>query len=74
MPMQVESSAFVRLWDLRPNRCRWPLGGLWDRVEFFCGKPADGGCSYCREHRKRAFSRLACKAHDLRQVLPLASR
>ena len=47
----------VRLWDLRSSSCHWPLGGLLEHVEFFCGEPAVPGCPYCREHRKRAFVR-----------------
>ena len=44
----------IRLWDLRSTTCRWPLGGPWEHVEFFCGEPTFPSCSYCREHRKRA--------------------
>ena len=47
----------IRLWDLRSSTCHWPLGGLLDHVEFFCGQPTEPGCPYCREHRKRAFVR-----------------
>lgn len=47
----------VRLWDLRPSNCHWPLGGLFEHVEFFCGEPTEPGCPYCEDHRKRAFVR-----------------
>ena len=47
----------VRLGDLRPNSCRWPLGGPTDQVEFFCGKTTEPGSPYCKEHQKRAFVR-----------------
>jgi hypothetical protein len=56
--MQDEQVEGVRLDDLRLTSCRFPLGGPFDRVEFFCGKPAKAGCSWCSEHRKRVFSRL----------------
>jgi len=56
--MQIEKSDGVRLDELRLTSCRFPLGGPWDRVEFFCGEPTRAGCSWCPEHRKRVFSRF----------------
>jgi hypothetical protein len=56
--MRVEKSDGVRLDELRLTSCRFPLGGPWDRVEFFCGEPTGAGCSWCAEHRKRVFSRF----------------
>ena len=50
-----EPTQGVRLWDLRPTSCRWPLGRPWDHAEFFCGEPTIPGCSWCKEHRKRAL-------------------
>ena len=47
----------VRLWDLRSNSCHWPLGALSEPAEFFCGAPTTTACSYCQEHRARAFVR-----------------
>ena len=47
----------LRLWELRRTSCRWPLGERWDIVEFFCGETTAPGCSYCKEHRQRAFVR-----------------
>jgi hypothetical protein len=47
----------ITLINLKPESCRWPLGRLLDRVEFFCGEPAIKGCPYCVEHRQRAFAR-----------------
>ena len=49
----------VRLWDLGPNSCRWPLGGPLEHAEFFCGAPKEPGSQYCKKHRKRAFDRTA---------------
>ena len=37
--MRVRKSDGVRLDELRLTSCRFPLGGPWDRVEFFCGEP-----------------------------------
>ena len=55
--MQTDESSGVRLWDLRMTSCRWPLGGTWAPAEFFCGEPAIAGCSWCKEHRQRAYAR-----------------
>ena len=55
--MDTETARGVQLWDLRMASCRWPLGGTWEPVEFFCGAPAVPGCSWCAEHRQRAFAR-----------------
>jgi GcrA cell cycle regulator len=51
----------VRLCDLRTNSCRWPLGERWEHVEFFCGEPTVAGGSWCKEHRKRVFSRAVVR-------------
>jgi hypothetical protein len=55
----AESEKGVRLQDLKLNSCRYPLGDAYDRVEFFCGAPTKPGCSWCEEHRRRVFVRLA---------------
>lgn len=55
--MQTESVKGVRFDDLRMGTCRFPLGSPVQRVEFFCGEPTRAGCSWCKEHRKRVFSR-----------------
>ena len=47
----------LTLIELRYDSCRWPLGGMWDEPEFFCGEPTQPGCSFCVEHRQRAFTR-----------------
>jgi hypothetical protein len=52
----------VRLCDLRMNSCRWPLGGILEHVEFFCGEPCTAGSPYCKEHSKRAFARLIIRS------------
>jgi hypothetical protein len=43
------------LFELRSGQCRFPLGGLKDPVEFFCGKPALAPRPYCRECCLRAY-------------------
>jgi hypothetical protein len=54
--MQTHNDGQTTLINLKPGSCRWPLGRLLDRVEFFCGEPAITGCPYCLEHRQRAFT------------------
>lgn len=51
----------LRLWELRRTNCRWPLGERWDSAEFFCGEPTAPNCSYCKEHRQRAYVRAYYK-------------
>jgi len=48
----------VTLCELRRTSCRWPLGGMLEHVEFYCGEHTSAGCPYCSEHRKRAFVQL----------------
>ena len=43
------------LFQLRSGQCRFPLGGMKDPVEFFCGKPALAPRPYCRECCQRAY-------------------
>jgi GcrA cell cycle regulator len=56
---QEDGSPRVRLWELKPNSCRWPSGGPRERAQFFCGKPTERGCSWCPEHRRRVFTKSA---------------
>ncbi len=39
----AENTKHVRLWDLRTNSCRWPLGEPSEQAEFLCGEPAIPG-------------------------------
>ena len=55
--METDRKEGIRLWDLPRNSCHWPLGGLLEHVEFFCGAPTKPGCPYCADHRKLAFVR-----------------
>jgi hypothetical protein len=61
--MQTEGVSGVRLSDLRRMSCRWPLGGTWEHAEFFCGETVVPGCSWCKEHQKRAYARATAKSH-----------
>ena len=59
--MQEENTQRVPLWELKPNTCRWPSGGPWERAKFFCGEPAAPGCSWCPEHRRRVFTKASTR-------------
>ena len=72
--MQSESDKGIRLWELRLGTCRWPLGTTWEHAEYFCGEPAVPGCSWCLEHRKRAFARAAVPARGGRKPMILKDR
>jgi hypothetical protein len=54
----------VTIEQLRYGDCRWPLGNTADRPPYmYCGKPAASpGCSWCREHAKKVFSRTSDSA------------
>ena len=43
------------LFQLRSGQCRFPLGGMKDPVEFFCGQPALAPRPYYRECCQRAY-------------------
>jgi len=43
-----------RFLDLKHRDCRWPLGGLMEKPEFFCGAPRDDIKPYCAEHARSA--------------------
>jgi hypothetical protein len=62
--MQMESPTPVRLHDLGFGSCRWPVGSSPGPTEFFCGEPVVLGCSWCAEHRKRAFVATKRGARD----------
>jgi GcrA cell cycle regulator len=47
----------MTLMELCNHNCRWPLGGLRDSAEFFCGAAADlaAGRPYCLLHSRIAY-------------------
>jgi hypothetical protein len=53
--VQAPARKHPTLFELRMGQCRFPLGGLKDPVEFFCGKPALAPRPYCRECCQRAY-------------------
>jgi hypothetical protein len=48
----------IRLFDLRAEQCRWPLGDD-SPARFFCGAPTVGSTSWCEHHQRVAFTGLA---------------
>jgi len=52
---QVPARKHPTLFQLRSGQCRFPLGGMKDPVEFFCGKPAVAPRPYCHECCQRAY-------------------
>lgn len=56
-PITKESAAKgVKLVDLKPDSCRWPLGDPKDPNFCFCGKEVVPGKVYCEEHCAVAYS------------------
>jgi len=46
------------IFELRAGQCRFPLGGVREPAEFFCGKVAAPNKPYCRECCQRAYSTM----------------
>lgn len=44
----------VSLFNLQHNGCRWPCGDPRDADFGYCGRQADGGKGYCKQHEHRA--------------------
>jgi hypothetical protein len=63
--MQTHSIGQVRLPDLTFRICRSPLGGTFEKAQFFCGEPAVGGGSWCEEYRKSVYAQVPL--HDRKQ-------
>jgi hypothetical protein len=45
----------LRLEDLQPHNCRWPLNSAMQGEYFFCGGLRDGARPYCPTHVARAY-------------------
>jgi len=52
-----DNPAGVDFDSLRAGMCKFPLGGIDDAPEQFCGEPAVEGKPYCFECAKRAYTR-----------------
>jgi hypothetical protein len=49
-----DSSRPKTMTTLMPDDCRWPIGDPQADGFHFCGKPKQGGRSYCEFHARRA--------------------
>lgn len=52
-----EKSSRIEFFDLREGLCKFPLGGVNDPVEWFCGAVTDVGSPYCVSCQQIAYSR-----------------
>src|SRR5215213_2080005 len=56
-PTQAPAARPLKLFDLRPDHCRWIVSGSGAEA-LYCGKPRVGTSPYCVEHTQRAWQRL----------------
>ena len=49
----------IEFTDLREGRCKFPLGGINDPPERFCGEPTMAGMPYCSSCQLKAYHRPA---------------
>jgi hypothetical protein len=54
-PIPAAVQKHPTLFQLRSGQCRFPVGGLKEPAQFFCGKPALAPRPYCRECCQRAY-------------------
>jgi len=55
-PRPKPRPAKLRIWQLEPNECRWPIDDI--VPYFFCAKPKLSGSSYCLDHAHRSCPAL----------------
>jgi len=66
--MAVEEPGLATCATLSANMCRWPIGDP-DTTDFtFCGRPSDGGRSYCQGHSTVAYKRGAGSDADIKRL------
>jgi GcrA cell cycle regulator len=53
-PPTVRKMRQLTFAKLKPQHCKWPLGGLLDPPRLFCGADADKGEVYCPVHQRIA--------------------
>lgn len=44
--------------ELREGLCKFPLGGIKEPPERFCGEPTQSGMPYCPKCRLKAYNRV----------------
>jgi hypothetical protein len=52
---QAPARKHPTLFQLRSGQCRFPVGGLKEPAQFFCGQPALALRPYCLECCQRAY-------------------
>jgi hypothetical protein len=52
---QAPARKHPTLFQLRSGQCRFPVGGLKEPAQFFCGQPAFALRPYCLECCQRAY-------------------
>ncbi len=56
----------VPLVELTDHRCHFPVNSAWNEpARLFCGRDADPGCPYCKEHRAIAYNPIPPKSQRL---------
>lgn len=55
LPLEPPPAAAVKLHELKPQHCRWPVGE--PSAMAFCGHRKLDGYSYCQWHAARAYVR-----------------
>jgi GcrA cell cycle regulator len=56
-PTEPPAMRRLRLAQLGPHHCRWPLGSLWEVAHLFCAADTHDGAVYCRHHQHKAVRR-----------------
>jgi hypothetical protein len=59
-PRAKPRPAKLRIWQLEPNECRWPIDSV--SPFFFCAAPRASGSSYCPAH-----THVSCPASGRRE-------
>ena len=54
-PMPIDSAQRCSLFEIAPDKCRWPISDPHRRGFAFCGNAAVTGFSYCAGHARMAY-------------------
>jgi GcrA cell cycle regulator len=55
VPTNLKGNRGVTIRRLRESCCKFPLGGMHERVRFYCGEPRLGTKPYCTDHCAIAY-------------------
>ncbi len=56
----------ITIWELRDGLCKWPVGGLLEPPELFCGASTTPGSPWCPIHRTIAFTREPAREQQIK--------